>query len=305
VETVAITIASILSSATILALAGLGLLINEKAGLLNLGAEGMMLCAALAGFAMVFYTGNNTLGFISGMLAGALLASIYGFLVVFLNTQQTVTGLSLTIFGSGLAAFLGSRFTGQQIEIPVSFSIPFLGDIPFLGMAIFSLHPMAYIAILLILVSIWFLYQTRTGLILRAVGESPETAYTLGYPVRGIRLLAVLTGGALCGLAGAYLSIIHNSFWVEGITGGRGWIALALIPFSTWRPTRLGLGAIVFATVTVMAFEIQAIGIDIPIQLLNASPYMATIIVLVVISRNANWIRVNKPDSLGKPFYIQ
>jgi ABC-type uncharacterized transport system permease subunit len=302
-DSTALLVASTLSAGTVLAIASLGLLINEKAGIVNLGAEGMMLCAAIAGFATVVHTGNMWLGFVAGMAAGAILAAMFGVLVIWLNTNQYATGLALSIFGSGFSAFAGINYVQEKLPEQSQFSIPVLSDIPFLGLALFRQHPMVYIAMALTGGLIWFLYRTRAGLVLRSVGESPESAHALGYPVRRIRLAAVMAGGALCGLAGAYVSVVYTPLWVEGMIAGKGWIALALTTFATWRPARVLLGAYLFGGVTMLQFYLQGLGVDVPSQFLTALPYLATIVVLVLISRNPLWIRVNMPSSIGKPFY--
>ncbi len=302
-ESTALLIAATLSAGTILAIAALGLLINEKAGIVNLGAEGMMLCAAIAGFATVVHTGNSWLGFAAGMAAGALLASIFGVLVIWLNTNQYATGLALSLFGAGFSAFAGIKYVQEKLPEQSQFPIPLLGDIPFIGPALFRHHPMVYIAMALTAGLIWFLYRTRSGLVLRSVGESPESAHALGYPVRRIRLMAVIAGGALCGLAGAYVSVVYTPLWVEGMIAGKGWIALALTTFATWRPARVLLGAYLFGGVTMLQFHLQGLGVNIPSQFLTMLPYLSTIVVLVLISRNPLWIRVNMPTSIGKPFY--
>ena len=227
-ETYALLIASTLNAGTVLALAALGLLINEKAGVVNLGAEGLMLCAAIAGFAAVVHTGNDWLGFAAGMGAGALLAAVFGLLVIWLGTNQYATGLALSLFGVGFSAFAGIGYVQEKLPERVQHAIPLLADVPLLGPALFRQHPLVYVAMALCVGLIWFLDRTRTGLVLRAVGESPESAHALGYPVRRIRLAAVVTGGALCGLAGAYISVIYTPLWVEGMVAGKGWIALAL-----------------------------------------------------------------------------
>ena len=302
-ESYALLIAATLNAGTVLALASLGLLINEKVGIVNLGAEGMMLCAAIAGFATVVHTGNDWLGFAAGMGAGAMLATIFGVLVIWLNTNQYATGLALTLFGTGFSAFAGTAFVQAKIPERASFAIPVLADIPLLGPALFRHHPLVYLAVVLTAGLIWFLYRTRNGLVLRSVGESPESAHALGYPVRRIRLLAVVAGGALCGLAGAYISVIYTPLWVEGMVAGKGWIALALTTFATWRPARVLLGAYLFGGVTMLQFHLQGTGVDIPSQFLTMLPYVATIVVLALISRNPQWIKINMPASIGKPFY--
>ena len=302
-DSTALLLASTLSAGTVLAIASLGLLINEKAGIVNLGAEGMMLCAAIAGFATVVHTGNTWLGFAAGMAAGAFLAAIFGGLVIWLNTNQYATGLALTLFGSGFSAFAGINYVQEKLPEQSKYPIPYLADIPFVGPALFRQHPMVYIAMALTVGLIWFLYRTRAGLVLRSVGESPESAHALGYPVRRIRLAAVMSGGALCGLAGAYVSVVYAPLWVEGLIAGKGWIALALTTFATWRPARVLLGAYLFGGVTMLQFHLQGLGVDVPPQFLSMLPYLATIVVLVLISRNPLWIRVNMPTSIGKPFY--
>ena len=302
-DAIALLVAATLSAGTILAIAALGLLVNEKAGIVNLGAEGMMLCAAIAGFACVVHTGSTWLGFAAGMAAGACMAAVFGVLVIWLNTNQYATGLALSLFGAGFSAFVGIKYVQEKLPEQAQFAVPGLADIPFVGPALFRQHPMVYIAMALVCGLIWFLGRTRAGLVLRSVGESPESAHALGYPVRRIRLAAVVAGGALCGLAGAYVSVVYTPLWVEGMIAGKGWIALALTTFATWRPARVLLGAYLFGGVTMLQFHLQGLGVDIPPQLLTMLPYLATIVVLVLISRNPLWIRVNMPGSLGKPFY--
>ncbi len=299
----ALLLAATLNAGTVLALAGLGLLVNERAGIVNLGAEGMMLMAAIAGFATAVATGNDWLAFGAGALAGAAMAAAFGVLVIWLNTNQYASGLALSLFGTGFSAFVGIGFVQAKIGERTSYVVPGLGDLPFVGPAFFRQHPMVYITVALTLALAWFLYRSRAGLVLRAVGESPESAHALGYPVRRIRMAAVLAGGALCGLAGAYLSVIYTPLWVEGMVAGRGWIALALTTFATWRPARLLLGAYLFGGVTMLQFHLQSQGVEIASQFLTMLPYLATIVVLVLISRNAGWIRANMPASLGKPFF--
>ncbi len=302
-ESYALLIAATLNAGTVLAIASLGLLINEKAGIVNLGAEGMMLCAAIAGFATVVHTGSDIMGFMSGTLAGMVMAAIFGGLVIWLNTNQYATGLALTLFGSGFSAFAGINYVQEKLPERISFAIPYLSDIPLVGPALFRQHPVVYLTIVFAFVLIWFFYKTRAGLILRSVGESPTSAHGLGYPVRWIRLGAVVTGGALCGLAGAYLSIIYTPLWVEGVVSGKGWIALALTTFATWRPARVLLGAYLFGGVTMLQFHLQSSGVHAPSEFLSTLPYLSTIIVLALISRNPRWIKINMPASIGKPFY--
>lgn len=300
---VALLIAATIASGTPLALAGLGLLLNEKAGVVNLGAEGMMLVAAIAGFAAAFHSGSEWIGFGAGALGGMAMAALFGGLVIWLNTNQYATGLALSLFGGGLSAFVGIGYVGRKLADHRAFEVPGLAQVPFLGDALFKQHPLAYVAVLLTLAIGWFLYRSRAGLILRSVGEAPESAHALGFHVRWIRLGAVIAGGALCGVAGAFLSVVYAPLWVEGLVSGRGWIALALTTFATWRPARVLAGAYLFGGVTMLQFHLQGEGVQIPSQVLTMLPYLATILVLVLISRNPVWIRVNMPGALGKPFY--
>lgn len=303
-DSLAPLIAASINAGTPLMLAALGLLINEKSGVVNLGAEGMMLVAAIAGFAITVNSGSMTVGFIGGAAAGMLLAGFFALLTVWLGTNQYATGLALSLFGAGASAYIGISYVGVSLK-NAKFSIPFLEDIPFIGTAFFKQHPMVYLSIALCGAIVWFLYRTRAGLILRAVGESPSSAHALGYNVRLIRLAALLFGGACCGLAGAFLSIVYTPLWVEGMVAGRGWIALALTTFATWRPARVMSGAYLFGGVTILTFHIQGLGAPIASQLLSMLPYIATIVVLVLISRNPNWIKLNMPASLGKHFNPQ
>jgi ABC-type uncharacterized transport system permease subunit len=293
-DSIALLIAATLNAGTVVALASLGLLINERAGVLNLGAEG---------FATGVHTGSDTLAFIAGALAGAGMAMVFGVLVIWLNTNQYATGLALSLFGAGLSAFAGINYTQQRLGERPHFDIPVLADLPLIGPALFRHHPLVYLTILMALGMTWFLMRSRSGLVLRAVGESPESAHALGYAVRPIRLLAVMAGGALCGLAGAYISLVYTPMWVEGMVAGKGWIALALTTFATWRPARVLLGAYLFGGVTMLQFQLQGQGVEIPSQWLTMLPYLSTIVVLVLISRNPTWIRINMPASLGKPFH--
>ncbi len=302
-DAIALLIAASLNAGTLLALAALGLLINERAGIVNLGAEGLMLVAAIAGFATAVHTGSSLLAFAAGMGAGALLAGLFGVLVIWLNTNQYAAGLALSLFGTGFSAFVGIRYTSEKLGPRSSFEWPYLADIPFIGPALFKQHPLVYGAMAMTAALAWFLYRSRAGLVLRAVGESPESAHALGYPVRWIRLGAVMAGGSLCGLAGAYVSTVYTPLWVEGMIAGKGWIALALTTFATWRPARILLGAYLFGFVTMLQFYLQGQGVEVASQFLSMLPYLSTIVVLVLISSNAAFIRANMPASLGKPFF--
>jgi simple sugar transport system permease protein len=304
-EQIALLVAATLNSGTVLAFAALGLLINERSGIVNLGAEGTMLVAAIAGFATAVHTGNDWLAFGAGAMAGAALAAAFRVLVIWLNTKHYATGLAQSLFGAGFSAFVGIGYTQEKLGEQHAFRIPGLADLPFVGPAFFRQHPMVYLAIALTVAIAWFLYRSRAGLVLRAVGESPESAHALGYPVRRIRLAAVVVGGALCGVAGAYISVVYTHLWVEGMTAGKGWIALALTTFATWRPARVLLGAYLFGGVTMLQLQLQGQGVQVSTQFLTMLPYLATIVVLVLISRNATFIRVNMPASMGKPFFPQ
>ncbi|AEC22205.1 ABC-type transport system, permease component [Pusillimonas sp. T7-7] len=294
-------IASAINAGTPLMLAALGLLVNEKSGVINLGSEGMMLVAAVVGFAVTLHSDSVVLGFMAGALAGMTMAGFFAWLTVWLGANQIATGLALSLFGVGASAYIGIAYVGDSLQAG-SFGIPWLQDIPFLGQALFRQHPMVYLSLLLCAGIAWFLNRTRGGLVLRAVGESPSSAHALGYSVRRIRLYALLFGGACCGLAGAFMTLVYTPMWVENMVAGRGWIALALTTFATWRPARVLIGAYLFGGITILTYHMQALGVPIASQLLSMLPYLATILVLVLISRNANWIRLNMPASLGKNF---
>lgn len=295
-------IAATLNAGTPLMLAATGIVIHERSGVLNLGIEGMMLMGAVSGFAATFATGNFALGFAAGALAGLMMAALFGFFTLGLYANQYAAGLALALFGTGLSAFVGQPMQGQALAERAATGIPYLKDMGFVGEALFSCHWSVYAALVMLALVWWFLYRSRGGLVLRAVGESPKSAYALGYQVRTIRFCAVLFGGLMSGLAGAYLSLIYTPLWSEGMTAGRGWIALALVTFATWRPARVVLGAYLFGGVTMLQFHMQAMGIEVPSQIMSMLPYLATIAVLVLISRNPKWIALNVPASLGKTF---
>jgi general nucleoside transport system permease protein len=301
-ESIALLIAASINSGAALAIAALGLLLNERAGVLNLGAEGLMLVGAIAGFATGVHVHSDALALLAGAAAAAFLCVPFALFVIGLNTNQYATGLALSLFGSGLSAFAGVRYTQESLGQRAQFAVPLLSKIPFFGPALFRFHPVVYFAVGLTLALSWFLFRSRGGLVVRAVGESPESAHALGYRVRRIRVAAVLVGGALCGLAGAYISVVYTPLWVEGMIAGKGWIALALTNFATWRPRRVLLGACLFGSVTMLQLHLQGLGVNVPLQLLTMLPYLSTILVLVLISRNPAWIRANMPASLGKPF---
>lgn len=295
-------IALTMNAGTPLLLAALGVVVNERSGVVNLGTEGMMLVAAVIGFATTLNTGHYWLGFLAGMAAGIVMAMLFAALAVGMLTNQFATGLALSLFGAGLSAFLGLALQGDTLPVRGADGVQILRDVPFIGPALFAQHWLVYFSLALAAAVAWFLFRTRSGLILRAVGESPDSAHALGHPVRQIRCAALAFGGACAGLAGAYLSMIYTPLWSEGMVAGRGWIALALVTFATWRPGRLLLGAYLFGGVTMLQFYLQGQGVEIPAQWLAMTPYVATIVVLALISRNPRWIRLNMPASLGKPF---
>ncbi|NIR31916.1 MAG: ABC transporter permease [Gammaproteobacteria bacterium] len=301
-ETTTAIILATIGAGTPLVFAALGELITEKSGVLNLGVEGMMLVGAIAGFVVAVETGNVPLAALAGMLAGAAMALLFGILTLTFMANQVASGLALTIFGIGLSAFLGLDYTSVAFGGVPEIHIPLLSDIPLLGI-VFSLDLLVYASFVVFLGIVWFLYRTRAGLALRAIGEAPHSAHALGYPVIRIRYLAVLFGGAMAGLGGVYLSIAYTPMWVEGMTAGRGWIALALVVFSTWRPLRVLAGAYLFGGVTIIQFHAQGAGVDIPSQFLSMLPYLATIAVLVVISRDIATVRLHQPAALGTPFH--
>jgi general nucleoside transport system permease protein len=301
-DAVAALVATTLNAGTPLLLAALGIVVSERSGVVNLGIEGMMLVAAVLGFSAVVWSGSYPLGFLAGAMAGAVLATFFGALTLGLLTNQLATGLALALFGAGLSAFLGQPLQGVTLPGRGGDGIPLLADLPVVGPALFAQHWLVYAALALAAGVAWFLFASRGGLILRAVGESPESAHALGYPVRRIRFAALAFGGACAGLAGAYLSTVYTPLWSEGMVAGRGWIALALVTFATWRPGRVLFGAYLFGGVTMLQFHLQGLGIDVSTQLLAMTPYLATIAVLALISRNPRWIRLNMPASLGKPF---
>ncbi len=299
---VASILSSTLNAGTPLLIAAAGIVIHEKSGVLNLGIEGIMLMGAVLGFSVTLSTGSFALGFLAGAAAGVALGLLFAFFTLGMHANQNAAGLALALFGTGLSAFIGKPLQGQALPERAAVGIPGLEDIPFVGEALFSQHWLVYGALVLIGLVWWFLFRTRAGLVLRAVGEAPKSAYALGYPVLRIRLYAVLFGGLCSGLAGAYLSLVYTPLWVEGMTAGRGWIALALVTFATWRPLRVIAGAYLFGGVTMLQFAFQGMGISVSPQFMAMTPYLATILVLVLISRNPAWIRLNVPASLGKTF---
>ncbi len=296
-------ILTIITAATPLLFAAAGELVTERSGVLNLGVEGMMAMGAVTGFMTVHFTGSASLAVLAAAAAGALMAAMFALLVLKFHASQVPTGLALSIFGLGLSALLGQKMVGIAYEGIPQISIPLLAEIPLAGPLFFRHDFLVYLSILLVIAIYFFLNKTRHGLILRAVGDSHDAAHAMGYPVAKIRLLAALFGGAMAGLGGAYLSLAYSPLWIEQMTAGRGWIALALVVFATWRVERVLFGAYLFGGIIILQLHAQALGIGIPAQIMSMLPYLATIAVLVIISRDADKIRINAPASLGKDFY--
>ncbi|HMA32699.1 MAG TPA: ABC transporter permease [Casimicrobiaceae bacterium] len=292
-----------LAAGTPLVFAALGELVVERSGVLNLGVEGMMLTGAVASFIVAARTHSPWLGVGAGALAGAALSLVFAVIALTLLANQVATGLALSLFGVGLSAFVGRGYVSVVIEGIKPLSIPGLSDAAVVGPLLFGQNPMVYLSLALFAAIHGFLHRTRAGLILRAVGESPESAHAIGHPVIALRYAAVMFGGACAGVGGAYLAVAYTPSWAEGMTAGRGWIALALVVFATWKPWRVLVGAYLFGGVTLAQFQAQAAGVAIPSQLLAMLPYVATIVVLAIISRDATAIRLNAPASLGKPFH--
>jgi simple sugar transport system permease protein len=296
-------VVAMLRAATPLVIAGVGELIAERSGVLNLGVEGIMLVGAVVGFISAASTQNPVVGMIGAMAAGALMALAFGVLTLSLLANQVATGLALTIFGTGLSALVGRPWVGVPVTGIATLIWPDLAGQPPVIQQLMLIDPLVVVGLLLPVAAQLFLSRTRAGLVLRAVGESHEVAHALGYKVIRIRYLAVAFGGAMAGLAGADLSLVYTPMWTENMVAGRGWIALALVVFSTWRPLRLLAGAWLFGFVTIAQFEVEAFGLEFPPNLLAMLPYLATIIVLVLISSDRVRLKLNAPAALGKPFH--
>ena len=296
-------LASLMVAATPILLAALGELVVERAGVLNLGVEGMMITGAVTGFIAASLTGSPTLGFVGAALGGAALSLLFGVLVLWLRSNQVATGLGLTLFGLGLAALLGDPWEGQLAPPVPELDVPGLSDLPVLGPVLFRHDLMVYVGLALVALVWWFLYRTRAGLTLRAVGENHDAAHALGTKVLRVRLLSILFGGACAGMGGAYLSLVRVPQWTEGVTAGSGWIALALVVFASWRPGRLLLGAWLFGGVAVLQLNLQLARAPIPVEVLSTAPYLVTILVLVLITSGKGRARLRAPGSLGQPFH--
>ncbi|MEM0898486.1 MAG: ABC transporter permease [Pseudomonadota bacterium] len=301
-EVIVSIIATVMTAATPLLIAATGELVVERAGVLNLGVEGMMVVGAVAGFAGAQLTGNAWGGVGLAIACGAAFSLLFGILALTLATNQVATGLSLTLLGLGVSGMVGEAFIGQPGVKMASVNIPGLSDLPIVGPLLFGQDPIFYISIALVVGVSWFLFKTRAGLQLRAIGNNHGSAHALGIRVITVRYLAVMFGGACAGLAGAQLSLVYTPQWTEDMTAGRGWIALALVVFASWRPGRVLIGAYLFGAVTIAQFHAQAFGVAIPSQLLSALPYVSTIVVLVLISANRRMTMQNTPAALGKTF---
>ncbi|MCW5770772.1 MAG: ABC transporter permease [Rhodospirillaceae bacterium] len=297
-----VILAATLRAGTPLILAALGELVTEKSGVLNLGVEGMMLVGAVCAIIVTLGTGSYPLGVLAGILAGTAMALVFGVLTLSLRANQVAAGLALTIFGIGLSAFLGLGYRDRPLDGLKPIHIPWLSDLPIVGKLVFGHDVIVYGSALVFVAVLWFLRRTRAGLVLRAIGEAPEAAHALGHPVLAVRYAATAFGGAMAGLAGAYLTLAYTPMWADHMTAGRGWIALALVVFATWNPWRVLLGAYLFGGVTIAQLHLQAHGVAVSSHILSMLPYVATILVLVVISRDATRIKLNAPAALGKPF---
>ncbi|MER8372429.1 ABC transporter permease [Mesorhizobium sp. M1396] len=293
---------TIATAATPLLIAAIGELVVERSGVLNLGVEGMMIMGAVGGFGVGHLTGSPWIGLLAAIALGAVFSLLFAVMTLSLATNQVATGLSLTLLGLGLSGMIGTSFVGQPGERLPNLDIPGLTSIPVIGRLLFGQDPIFYISIALTAAVMWFLFKTRTGLTLRSIGDSHTSAHALGIHVIRYRYLAVIFGGACAGLAGGHLSLVYTPQWVENMSAGRGWIALALVVFASWRPWRVLAGAYIFGAVWIGQLHAQAFGIPVPSQFLSSLPYLATVVVLVLISRNKRLTMMNTPASLGQPF---
>jgi general nucleoside transport system permease protein len=294
---------TIVTAATPLVFAAVGEVVVEKAGVLNLGVEGMMIMGAIAAFATAVSTGSEVLAILAGAGAGVLVAMIFGLLTVYLQSNQVATGLALTIFGLGLSALIGHSYVGKTFGGLAKLNIPGISDIPVIGPIFFGHDALVYLSVVSVALVAWFLTKTRAGLLVRAVGENHDAAHSIGYSVTLIRMAAIMFGGAMAGIGGAYLSIAYTPLWVENMTAGRGWIALALVVFASWKPWRAFFGAYLFGGITIIQLYAQGMGVKVSAQFLSMLPYIATIVVLVIISRDSARARLDAPACLGKNFH--
>ncbi|MDG2186709.1 MAG: ABC transporter permease [Hyphomicrobiales bacterium] len=292
----------IIIASTPLVLASIGELIVEKSGVLNLGVEGMMIIGAVSSFIVTYETGSHLLGLLAAIISSGLIALIFGILTQYLLSNQVATGLALTLFGLGLASLIGQSYSGITIESFPSLEIDILKNIPIIGDLFFAFDYLVYLSVLMVIGTYLFLNKTKRGLILIATGDNHDSAHSLGYSVKKIRLLSIIYGGACAGLGGAYLSLVQTPMWVENMTAGRGWIALAIVVFAVWRPLWIFAGAYIFGGITIIQLHIQATGVNIEAQYMSMLPYVVTILVLVFISMNKNRLAVNAPNCLNKLF---
>jgi ABC-type uncharacterized transport system permease subunit len=293
---------SVVGAGTPLILAATGELVAEKSGVLNLGIEGMMLVGAITAFAVAHNTGNLPLAVLCAVIAGVLMSVIFGFLSLTMQANQTATGLALTIFGTGISALLGAGYVGIAGPTLPPLDIPVLSQLPFVGRVLFGYDALVYFAFVLLGAVAWFLSRSRWGLIVRAVGDAQDAAHAIGYKVIAIRYAATLFGGATAGLAGAYMSLSYSPMWAQGMTAGRGWVALALVVFAAWRPFWVLVGAWFFGGLMYLSLYVQGIGVPIPSPFVAALPYLGTVVVLVLISRDRRRIRLHRPAMLGRSF---
>jgi len=293
---------TIVTAATPLLFAAIGELVAERSGVLNLGVEGMMAVGAVCGFAAAYVTGIPAVGIVAAAAAGAVMACLFAVVTLIFVANQVASGLALTLFGLGLSALIGDAFVGiPGLGLP-HVHIPVLSDLPLVGPIVFGADPLTYLAVAITIAVAWFLFRTRAGLILRAVGDNHVSAHALGYGVVRVRFLAVLFGGTCAGLGGGYLSLVYTPQWTQNMTAGRGWIALALVVFASWLPYRVLVGAVLFGGVSILQLHAQAYGVAVPSQFLSMLPYLTTVVVLVLISRNQTLLRINTPACLGQPF---
>ncbi|MGE0846144.1 MAG: ABC transporter permease [Flavobacteriaceae bacterium] len=305
IDTILAIVTATVIAGTPLVYAALGELVTEKSGVLNLGVEGMMLVGAISGFITATVTGSVWLGILVAAIAGMAMALIFAVFAISLRTTQVATGLARSIVGAGLSSQLGRGYFGVAFVRPDSAVYDFFHGIPLIGPALTAFHPLVYLSWAIFAAIVWFFSRSRLGLVIKAIGEAPSSAHAIGFSVIGLRYAATLFGGAMAGIGGGYLALIYTSLWVENITAGRGWIAIALVVFATWKPERALLGAYLFGGVTTAQLFAQGAGMPVPSEFMSALPYIATVVVLVLISRDSSLIRLNAPASLGRPFQLE
>ncbi len=302
VDSLTFLLAGTLAAATPLIFAAMGELIVEKSGVLNLSIEGMMATGAATGFVVATVTGSPVAGFAAAAVAAMLLSIVFAALTLGFLANQVAAGLAVGILGLGVSVMIGKQHEGTTIKPIAKIDLGPLSDLPVIGKAFFGQDPMVYIGILTMLLITWVLTRTKLGLIIRAVGESPKAAHSIGYPVILVRFCAIAFGGAMAGIGGAHLTLSYTPLWAEGLVAGRGWIVVALVVFGTWKAPRIALGAYLFGAVSLLELFVQGQGFAIPSQLMSAMPYIITIIILAIISRDARIIKLNHPASLGVPY---